>query len=544
VDHDRPRGAAPGFETGSIRCVAVLGAIVVALIVASGGAHALGGSPVLTAPLALSAPTIDGSIDPAGEWADAGRLPLAGQFGAHPATLYVKHDATYLYVLLIVADDPPPPGIFCCSATLYFDDNHNGIRDPGEDSMAFGPADQSSDGFFTPDPYPTYADDSAFGGTDDTFGRGSYDSSGHRLILEARKPLCSGDSHDFCLQNGSILGFTVDYFTSAQTATLDYPATPDDFAHFADLRISPTPVQADLEIHATADKQSVNAGESITYTMTVTNNGPESATTPVVDAVYMNSGVTVNLPRQTCPCKLATLTPGSSATIRQTIIPTSVTQGGGTISLKADVSATGTDPLSTNNADEVDVHVTSAPATGESVAVMPSSGTVSVRSPGSKKFVPLGVGRSIATGSEVDTSNGKVRLAAATPSGALQTVTASAGKFQVTQPKRTALTTLRLSAPIKCGPGTGVTVLRSLRVDVSGKFRTVGARGYVMAKGPRATWLIRDLCVPVGRSLDAAGARTKREVQTCLTPPANPSRRSQADLYDPQGQKQPKTCTK
>src|SRR5262249_36099989 len=140
---------------------------------------------------------------------------------------------------------------------------------------------------------------------------------------------------------------------------------------------------------------------------------------------------------------------------------------------------------------------------------------------------------------------GKVRLASATPSGALQTVTASAGKFQVTQPKKNALTTLRLSAPIKCGPGTGVTVLRSLVVDVDGKFRTVGARGYVVAKGRRATWLIRDLCVPVGRSLDAAGAKPhKRSVQTCVTAPANPSRRSQADLYDPQGQKQPKTCTK
>ena len=73
----------------------------------------------ITAPIG-TAPTIDGAVGVL-EWSDAAQfaLPYAG----HAGTLYVKHDATNLYLAAVIQDSPPgaPP---CCSLALYFDNDH------------------------------------------------------------------------------------------------------------------------------------------------------------------------------------------------------------------------------------------------------------------------------------------------------------------------------------------------------------------------------------------------------------------------------------
>ena len=123
--------------------------------------------------------------------------------------------------------------------------------------------------------------------------------------------------------------------------------------------------------------------------------------------------------------------------------------------------------------------------------------------------------------------------------------TAAAGRFRITQPKSSALTTLRLTAPLpRCGPGRGIKVLRRLRVAANGKFRTVGARGYATGKSRKASWVIVDRCVPVRRSLAIGGKAPKRKLQTCVLPPGstNPSKHTQADLHDPAGRKQKGNC--
>jgi hypothetical protein len=526
----------------SLRAIAVAAAVAEVVLVASVGAYGLGGSPVLSAPLAVSAPVIDGTISPANEWADAGVLRF--RFGAaHDATLEVKHDDTYLYLLLSVVDDPPSGGIVCCSASVYFDNNHNGVRDIGEDELGFGPSDQFSDQFYglvpnDPMPSPRYADDRLDGGTVDAFARGSYDAAGHTLVLEARKPLCSDDSkHDFCLTTGSTVGFTIDYFTS-DGQFLDYPVNAEDFGKFADLQISPSRL-ADVAVRATADRKSVRVGETVTYTIVVTNNGPAAATNVSLATAYRLAGVTATVPGG-AGVGLGTLAPGRARTVKQTITPTAVAQGGGTIAQTVTASSAELDPTHANDAARGTVDVTSAPAAGEAVAAATSGGTVSVRSAGTKAFVPLRAGKSIATGSEIDATRGKVRVTSATPAGRLQSATASAGRFLVTQPKASALTTLRLSAPLRCGPGTHTTVLRSLRVEANGTFRTIGARGWVTSSDRHARWLIRDLCVPVGRSLATdAAKRPKRTIHTCVT---NLSRRSEADFYDLEGHRQRKPC--
>ena len=514
---------------------AVVVALLDAALVFSVGAHALGGSPVLIVPKAPS-PTVDGSISPSREWADASKLRIP--FERHPAILYVKHTDTQLYFLLAVADDPPAGGIKCCTVSVYFDNNVNGVRDTGEDEMGFGPGNQSSDQFFgtiAGVDTPQYIDDILGGGADNTATAGSYDPSGKRLILEARKALCSGDPHDFCLKDGATVGFTLEYFNSAGDATVDYPAGRDDLGRYAELEISPKPLAADVATQVTANKTSINAGESVTLTVTAGNKGPDAATNTILDAVYEAKGVTAKLPPEVCGCELGTLAAGTTSPHVRTITPTSVAIGGGTISVSGATFASEPDPDESNDTAELSVKVSSAPAAGEAVTAKAAAGTVSVRTSGTRTFVPLGPGASIATGSEVDASRGRVRITSATPSRKLQSATASAGRFQVTQAKRQALTQLRLTAPTTCGPGAGTTVLRRLEVDAGGNFRTAGARGWAMPEDRQARWLTVDYCVPVGRKLASASAKPKRTKRTCYT---NLSKRSDICVKDPERPKE------
>ena len=103
----------------------------------------------------------------------------SGPVPGHPARLTVKHDDTYLYVLLSVQDDRPSGGIQCCPATIFFDNNHNGVRETGEDALGFGPAEQTSDQFLVVDPtgLQHYTDDRTGGGTVDAVAGGSYDAA-------------------------------------------------------------------------------------------------------------------------------------------------------------------------------------------------------------------------------------------------------------------------------------------------------------------------------------------------------------------------------
>jgi hypothetical protein len=208
----------PRGRSGAVRWAAIAAAVAEVALVVSVGAFAHPGSPTVTAALAVDSPSVDGGIKPATEWADAGSLSIP--FPGHPATLSVKHKDGFLYFLLRVQDDRPSGAIKCCSATIYFDSNHNGVRESGADAMGFGPGNQGSDLFLVGD---TYQDDGVAGGTADTVTAGSYDAAAGRLVLEARKPLCSGDSHDFCVKVGATVGFAIRYSSSA-AATFDYPA--------------------------------------------------------------------------------------------------------------------------------------------------------------------------------------------------------------------------------------------------------------------------------------------------------------------------------
>ena len=75
---------------------------------------------------ATTTPTIDGVIG-AGEWTDTPSYDVTIQ--GRPVTVRFKHDAEFLYVAMTVTDDSGST----TSMGIFFDDNHDGIKDPGED---------------------------------------------------------------------------------------------------------------------------------------------------------------------------------------------------------------------------------------------------------------------------------------------------------------------------------------------------------------------------------------------------------------------------
>jgi uncharacterized repeat protein (TIGR01451 family) len=115
--------------------------------------------------------------------------------------------------------------------------------------------------------------------------------------------------------------------------------------------------EADLQVVKTGPG-GVTAGQNITYTITVTNNGPSTATAvqvsdpPPANATFVsNSGACTS----TYPCSLGSLASGQTATITSTY-STSPTFSGN-ISNTATVSSTTNDPNNTNDSSTATTNV-------------------------------------------------------------------------------------------------------------------------------------------------------------------------------------------
>jgi uncharacterized repeat protein (TIGR01451 family) len=136
--------------------------------------------------------------------------------------------------------------------------------------------------------------------------------------------------------------------------------------------VSVTPLSADLSIVKTTPSTSAKPGENITYTITVSNAGPNAATSVVVsDTLPAGLSFGSATPSQgTCnaaspvSCNLGTINSGASATIT---LVTVVTATSGTITNSASVSAAEGDPNSANNS-----------ASSSGVSVTPLSADLSI----------------------------------------------------------------------------------------------------------------------------------------------------------------------
>jgi uncharacterized repeat protein (TIGR01451 family) len=144
------------------------------------------------------------------------------------------------------------------------------------------------------------------------------------------------------------------------------------------------PAEADLVITKTIDNARTRPGEAVTYTLTVTNNGPSSASNvsltdrlpaglSFVSAVSSQGNCTEA--NGAITCTLGNLSRGASATV--TVRANVTNAASGTLTNAASVTATETDPVPANNTARATTEVI-APAPPAPPAPPPAPGNVRV----------------------------------------------------------------------------------------------------------------------------------------------------------------------
>jgi hypothetical protein len=138
------------------------------------------------------------------------------------------------------------------------------------------------------------------------------------------------------------------------------------------------------------------------------------------------------------------------------------------------------------------------PTVGQFVGASLVSGTVLIKTSGSKGFVQLRADDVIPVGSTVDATGGRVKITEALPGGKTQSSDFYEGAFKVTQ-ARNGLATMVMTGGsfAKCPRGRGASaakakVIRHLWGSGSGKFRTKGRYASATIRG--TVWDVVDRC--------------------------------------------------
>jgi uncharacterized repeat protein (TIGR01451 family)/CSLREA domain-containing protein len=179
---------------------------------------------------------------------------------------------------------------------------------------------------------------------------------------------------------GASYGYDGDFNPAVESggAIESPPGSGVDRYQYAEL-IQPLAPEADLEISKVDSPDPVTVGENLTYTITVTNRGPDAAANVVVTDT-LPSGVTFVSASPECvhvagvvTCNLGNIPAGGSVTITIVVTPTAP----GTISNTARVTSDTLDPNTDNSSDEEPTEVQSGPIGGDppiwgSIMVFPS----------------------------------------------------------------------------------------------------------------------------------------------------------------------------
>lgn len=183
------------------------------------------------------------------------------------------------------------------------------------------------------------------------------------------------------LAAGATATFTYTFqVASGATGTLDDTAsvaspTPDPVAGNNSSPVSSTIVaSADVAVSKTGPA-TVTPGNDVTYTVTVTNNGPSTATNVVLSDVIAGDATFVSVtPSAGCTgttCTIGTMAPGASAIFSYTFHVAPDADGG--VENTATVSASTPDPAAGNNTS-----IVSSPAIGSADLAVMKSGPATV----------------------------------------------------------------------------------------------------------------------------------------------------------------------
>ena len=159
--------------------------------------------------------TIDGVMN-SGEWDSAGRVSFLMNIpgGTTPATFYSMSDANNLYLALRIQR----PVMDSISMSVEFDNDHDGVREPGDDVLGLNTSPFGPPSIFDVFRFPCSgapADsagcsgfDTGDGGSSDVTGTASND--GTFTVIEISRLLNSADdAHDFSLNAGDTVGFNL-----------------------------------------------------------------------------------------------------------------------------------------------------------------------------------------------------------------------------------------------------------------------------------------------------------------------------------------------
>ncbi|BDZ41754.1 hypothetical protein GCM10025865_10530 [Paraoerskovia sediminicola] len=166
--------------------------------------------------------------------------------------------------------------------------------------------------------------------------------------------------------------------TATNTATSDrskaLPYDPDLANNEASATVTAVEPPADLAVTKTVDRPQVEVGSGVTYTLTVTNLGPGTATDATVtdpfpagvtpSAVDAGPGASCTLSGQDVACDLGDMAVGDTRTVQ--VAATGDTAG--TLTNTATVSTTAVDPVTANDTASADLVVVEP-------AVVPGGGT-------------------------------------------------------------------------------------------------------------------------------------------------------------------------